>query len=131
MACLLLFRRSLGDSQQTTSWIPSYLRADGTLSIVHRLLISSGSSSPGPNLLAPDQPGPQLRLPDASLNEAMKALTVISSIFIPVTFIVGVYGMNFKYMPEINSPYAYGIVWGVMIAVMISMALFFKRKNWW
>lgn len=65
------------------------------------------------------------------LNEAMKALTVISSIFIPVTFIVGVYGMNFKYMPEINSPYAYGIVWVVMIIVMASMALFFKRKNWW
>jgi magnesium transporter len=65
------------------------------------------------------------------LNEAMKALTVISSIFIPVTFIVGVYGMNFKYMPEINSPYAYYIVWGVMLSVMAGMALFFKRKNWW
>jgi magnesium transporter len=65
------------------------------------------------------------------LNEAMKALTVISSIFIPVTFIVGVYGMNFKYMPEINSPYAYWIVWVIMILVMGSMAFFFKRKNWW
>jgi magnesium transporter len=65
------------------------------------------------------------------LNEAMKALTVISSIFIPVTFIVGVYGMNFKYMPEIDSPYAYYIVWGVMISVMAGMVLFFKRKNWW
>lgn len=65
------------------------------------------------------------------MNEAMRALTVISSIFIPVTFIVGVYGMNFKYMPEINSPYAYWIVWGVMLAVMASMAVFFKRKNWW
>src|ERR1035437_9273348 len=65
------------------------------------------------------------------LNEAMKALTVISSIFIPVTFIVGVYGMNFKYMPESNSPYAYGLVWIVMLSVMIGMALYFKRKNWW
>jgi magnesium transporter len=65
------------------------------------------------------------------LNEAMKALTVISSIFIPVTFIVGVYGMNFKYMPELDSPYAYGIVWVIMIVVMASMAIFFKRKNWW
>ena len=65
------------------------------------------------------------------LNEAMKALTVISSIFIPVTFIVGVYGMNFKYMPEINSPYAYGIVWVVMLCVMTGMAIFFKRKHWW
>ena len=65
------------------------------------------------------------------LNEAMKALTVVSSIFIPVTFIVGVYGMNFKYMPEINSPYAYYIVWGIMLFVMAGMALFFKRKHWW
>ena len=65
------------------------------------------------------------------LNEAMKALTVISSIFIPVTFIVGVYGMNFKYMPELNSPYAYWIVWVVMLSVMGGMAYFFKRKNWW
>ncbi|HKC66867.1 MAG TPA: magnesium/cobalt transporter CorA, partial [Bacteroidia bacterium] len=65
------------------------------------------------------------------MNEAMRALTVISSIFIPVTFIVGVYGMNFKYMPEINNPYAYGIVWVIMLVVMASMAFFFKRKNWW
>lgn len=65
------------------------------------------------------------------LNEAMKALTVISSIFIPVTFIAGVYGMNFKYMPELNSAYAYYIVWGVMLLVMVGMAIFFKRKRWW
>jgi magnesium transporter len=65
------------------------------------------------------------------MNEAMKALTVISSIFIPVTFIVGVYGMNFKYMPEINSPYAYWVVWGVMLVIMISMGIYFKRKKWW
>jgi magnesium transporter len=65
------------------------------------------------------------------MNEAMKALTVISSIFIPVTFIVGVYGMNFKYMPEINSPYAYWIVWGIMIVIMVGMGVYFKRKKWW
>lgn len=65
------------------------------------------------------------------LNEAMKALTVISSIFIPVTFIVGVYGMNFKYMPEIDSPYAYWIVWAIMLIIMVGMGIFFKRKKWW
>jgi magnesium transporter len=65
------------------------------------------------------------------LNEAMKALTVISSIFIPVTFIAGVYGMNFKYMPEIDNPYSYGIVLAVMLTVMVAMAIFFKRKHWW
>lgn len=65
------------------------------------------------------------------MNEAMKALTVISSIFIPVTFIVGVYGMNFKYMPEINSPYGYWITWAVMLVIMVGMGVYFKRRHWW
>lgn len=65
------------------------------------------------------------------LNEAMKALTVISSIFIPVTFIAGVYGMNFKYMPELQSPAGYWITWAVMLTLMIGMGVYFKRKRWW
>lgn len=65
------------------------------------------------------------------MNEVMKALTVISAIFIPVTFIAGVYGMNFKYMPELESPYGYWITVGVMLSVMIGMGIFFKRKKWW
>jgi len=65
------------------------------------------------------------------MNEVMKALTVISSIFIPVTFVVGVYGMNFKYMPELQSPYAYWIVWAIMLTIMIGMGVYFKRKKWW
>lgn len=65
------------------------------------------------------------------MNEVMKALTVISAIFIPVTFIAGVYGMNFKYMPEINSPYGYWITVGVMVVLMIAMGLYFKLKKWW
>jgi len=65
------------------------------------------------------------------MNEAMKALTVISSIFIPVTFIVGVYGMNFKYMPELESPYGYWTVWAIMLTLMIGMGVYFKRKRWW
>ncbi len=46
------------------------------------------------------------------MNEVMKILTIMSSIFIPVTFVAGVYGMNFPDMPEIHSPYGYAIVWG-------------------
>jgi magnesium transporter len=65
------------------------------------------------------------------MNEVMKALTVISAIFIPVTFVAGVYGMNFQYMPELKSPYGYWITIGIMLALMIGMALFFKRKKWW
>lgn len=64
------------------------------------------------------------------MNEVMKVLTIMASIFIPLTFIVGVYGMNFDYMPELDEHYAYFIVWGVMILVILGMVWYFKRKNW-
>ncbi|MFL5752566.1 MAG: magnesium/cobalt transporter CorA [Bacteroidia bacterium] len=65
------------------------------------------------------------------MNEVMKALTTISAIFIPVTFIAGVYGMNFKYMPELQSPNGYWITILVMVALMVGMGIYFKRKKWW
>ena len=64
------------------------------------------------------------------MNEVMKMLTIISTLFIPVTFIVGVYGMNFKYMPELESPYGYWITWAVMISIMVSLLIYFKKKRW-
>ena len=64
------------------------------------------------------------------MNEVMKVLTIIGTIFIPLTFIAGVYGMNFKFMPELEWRGAYFVVWGVMIAVGISLVFFFKRKKW-
>lgn len=64
------------------------------------------------------------------MNEVMKVLTVISTIFIPLTFIVGVYGMNFKFMPGLESPYGYTTIWAVMGAVVLIMIGFFKYKKW-
>jgi magnesium transporter len=64
------------------------------------------------------------------MNEVMKVLTVISTIFIPLTFIVGVYGMNFDYMPELRWPAGYLTVWGVMILIVAGMLRFFKYKKW-
>ncbi len=64
------------------------------------------------------------------MNEVMKVLTVIATIFIPLTFIVGIYGMNFHYMPELEWPWAYFAVWGVMLAVVIAMIFYFKKKDW-
>ncbi|MDD3627801.1 MAG: magnesium/cobalt transporter CorA [bacterium] len=64
------------------------------------------------------------------MNEVMKILTIIATIFIPLTFIVGVYGMNFKYMPELGWEYGYPMTWGIMIAVFLIMVLYFKRKKW-
>lgn len=64
------------------------------------------------------------------MNEVMKVLTVIATIFIPLTFITGVYGMNFKHMPELESQNGYFIVWTLMIGVAGLMFYYFKRKNW-
>lgn len=63
-------------------------------------------------------------------NEVMKFLTIVSSIFIPVTFVAGIYGMNFEAMPELKSPYGYATVWLVMIAMMIGQVIFFRKKKW-
>jgi magnesium transporter len=64
------------------------------------------------------------------MNEVMKVLTVIATIFIPLTFIVGIYGMNFPNMPEMKWPWAYFVVWCVMIGVTLLMLYYFKRKKW-
>ncbi|NCE72059.1 magnesium/cobalt transporter CorA [Odoribacter sp. Z80] len=65
-----------------------------------------------------------------NVNDVMKILTVFSAVFIPLTFIVGVYGMNFKYIPFLNYHYGYFILWGIMLIVTILMLIFFKRKRW-
>lgn len=64
------------------------------------------------------------------MNETMKVLTTVATIFIPLTFIAGIYGMNFEYMPELQYKNGYFIVWGVMIAIFLGMLYYFKRKKW-
>jgi len=64
------------------------------------------------------------------MNGVMKVLTIISTVFIPLTFIVGVYGMNFKFMPELDIPYAYPICWAVMVLIVIVMFVLFKKRHW-
>ena len=64
------------------------------------------------------------------LNEIMKVLTIISTLFIPLTFIAGVYGMNFKYMPELNQKLGYPVLWLVMIIIAALMMYYFKKKKW-
>lgn len=66
-----------------------------------------------------------------SMNEIMKILTTISTIFIPLSFLAGLYGMNFKYMPELSWEYGYYFILGLMFIVVAGMILYFKRKNWW
>lgn len=64
------------------------------------------------------------------MNEVMKVLTVIATIFIPLTFIAGIYGMNFENMPELKWPFSYAAVWIVMIITAIGMLIFFRRRKW-
>ncbi len=64
------------------------------------------------------------------MNEVMKVLTIIATIFIPLTFIAGVYGMNFKFMPELQWKWGYFVTLGVMLVVVIGMIIFIKRKKW-
>ncbi|OHE22981.1 MAG: magnesium and cobalt transport protein CorA [Syntrophobacterales bacterium RBG_19FT_COMBO_59_10] len=64
------------------------------------------------------------------MNEIMKVLTIIATVFMPLTFLAGVYGMNFKYMPELEWPWGYFALWGVMILISIWMLIYFRRKKW-
>jgi len=64
------------------------------------------------------------------MNEIMKVLTIIATIFIPLTFIVGVYGMNFEFMPELKWYWGYPAIWGVMLLIGISMLFYFRKKKW-
>ncbi len=64
------------------------------------------------------------------MNEIMKTLTIVSAIFIPLTFIVGVYGMNFENMPELHYSYGYYTVIGIMVLIGITMLFYFKKRRW-
>ncbi len=64
------------------------------------------------------------------MNQVMKVLTIIATIFIPMTFLAGIYGMNFKYMPELEWKYAYPIFWLFVLSLFILMIMWFKKKKW-
>jgi magnesium transporter len=64
------------------------------------------------------------------MNEVMKVLTIMATIFIPLTFIAGIYGMNFEFMPELKWRWAYPGLWVVLILIFVSMIAWFKRKKW-
>lgn len=64
------------------------------------------------------------------LNQVMKILTVFSSIFLPLTFVCSVYGMNFHFMPELEWQYGYGFVWGLLILIAVVMWMYIRRKGW-
>jgi magnesium transporter len=66
----------------------------------------------------------------SKLNDVMKFLTIFSVIFIPITFIAGIYGTNFDVLPEIHYQYSYFIMWGVIIVIVAGMLIYFKKRKW-
>lgn len=64
------------------------------------------------------------------MNEVMKVLTIIATIFIPITFVAGIYGMNFKHMPELEWHWGYAGAWGLMGVITVMMLIYFKHKKW-
>jgi magnesium transporter len=64
------------------------------------------------------------------MNEVMKVLTIMASIFIPLTFIAGIYGMNFKLMPELEWKWGYPAIWVIIILIVVLMLIGFRRKKW-
>ena len=67
---------------------------------------------------------------DLRMNDIMTRLTVVSTIFIPLTFLAGVWGMNFKWMPELDWRYGYLLAWGIMLVLGVAVALYLNRMNW-
>lgn len=66
-----------------------------------------------------------------SANKVMKVLTIVSTIFMPLSFLAGIYGMNFSNMPELSWKFGYPALWGMMIFITGGMIFYFKRKKWW
>lgn len=64
------------------------------------------------------------------MNEVMKVLTIMATIFIPLTFVAGIYGMNFEFMPELKWKWSYPALWVLLIVIFLSMIIYFKRKKW-
>lgn len=64
------------------------------------------------------------------MNEIMKVLTIMASLFIPVTFLAGIYGMNFEYIPELGFKWSYPLFWGVCLSILVGLLIFFRRKGW-
>jgi magnesium transporter len=64
------------------------------------------------------------------MNEVMKVLTIIATIFIPLTFVAGIYGMNFKFMPELEWKWSYLVLWVLLIVIFCGMIFYFRRKKW-
>jgi magnesium transporter len=109
------------------------LIADDNLKYISDLndhILTSVESIDNQTETAKNHLGLYMSMTSLTMNNVMKVLTIISSIFIPLTFIAGVYGMNFDYMPELRWKYGYFIILGAMFLIFLLMILYFRIKKW-
>jgi len=97
---------------------------------LHELVVQSTDAIELYNSLVSDQLNIYNTSVGNAMNEVMKTLTIFASIFIPLTFLAGIYGMNFEYIPELKFKYAYAIFWGIIIVIGVIILIYFKRKKW-
>jgi len=98
--------------------------AEGALGEVHEILGRMRETSMSSTIET------HLALVNNRMNEVMKVLTIVTSIFIPLSFIAGVYGMNFRYMPELDIWWFYPLIWIVFITIPVVMLALFRRSKW-
>ncbi|WP_425148209.1 magnesium transporter CorA family protein [Deinococcus sp.] len=73
----------------------------------------------------------QLTLQNQRMNEVMRTLAAVSTVFLPLTFLAGVWGMNYQLIPELHWKYGYAFAWGCFLLVGVALAIYFKRRRWW
>lgn len=102
---------------------------EGTLDLINNINHASDALESYRELLS-EQLNYTQTIANNELNQTMKFLTVFSVIFIPLTFIAGIYGTNFSHIPELELANGYYYMWGLMIIIAILMIYYFKRKKW-
>ncbi len=105
-------------------------RSERLINNVSELVWIASDSSENYRIILNDQMNIYHTNVASRLNEMFRILTVFSVIFVPLTFIAGIYGMNFEFIPELSYQNAYFILWGVMILVALAMIFYFRRKGW-
>jgi len=116
----------LAENQHTSDKDPSYNEFDGVYALMRRYL----SLSELYQSVIDDLASAYISLESHHLNQIMKVLTIVTVVFLPLSLLVGIYGMNFEFMPELKIKYGYFMLLSVMLLIVVSLLLLFKKVRW-